>query len=64
MKIVITIFFVCSAILFFGTIKYLLELKRPGVYPPKQVLKKRAAALAGGGGFCLLIAAMLSFFLK
>ena len=25
------------------------HLKRPGVYPPKQILKKRAAALAGGG---------------
>jgi len=63
LKIVITIFFVFSAILFFGTIKYLLELKRNGVYPPKQVLKKRAAALAGGGGFCLLVAAMFSYFL-
>jgi hypothetical protein len=63
MKIVTSIFFICSAILFWGTIRYLLELKRPGVYPPKQVVKKRAAALAGGGGICLVAAVMLSYFL-
>jgi hypothetical protein len=63
MKIVITIFFVFSAILFWGTIRYLLELKRPGVYPPKQVIKKRAATLAGGGGICLLVATMFTYFL-
>jgi len=63
LKIVITIFFAFSAILFFGTIRYLLELKRPGVYPPKQVLKKRAAVLAGGGGISLLVAVMFSYFL-
>ncbi|MGZ4159911.1 MAG: hypothetical protein ACXVNF_03810 [Neobacillus sp.] len=63
MKIVITIFFVFSAILFWGTIRYLLELKRPGVYPPKQVIKKRAATLAVGGGICLLVATMFTYFL-
>ncbi|MFK9094713.1 hypothetical protein [Bacillus salipaludis] len=62
MKIVVVTFFILSAILFLGTCKYLIELKRPGVYPPKQVLKKRAAALAGAGGICLLVAFLLSTF--
>jgi hypothetical protein len=55
-------FFIFSAILLLGTFKYTLEINRPGVYPPKQVLKKRAAALAGGGGICFLVAVMLSNF--
>ncbi|WP_066068349.1 hypothetical protein [Neobacillus soli] len=63
MKSAAVLFFIFSAILLLGTFKYFLELKRPGVYPPKQVLKKRAAALAGGGGICLLVAVMLSYFL-
>jgi hypothetical protein len=63
MKSVAVMFFIFSAILLLGTFKYFLELKRPGVYPPKQVLRKRTVALAGGGGICLLVAAMFSYFL-
>ncbi|MFF2446261.1 hypothetical protein ACFVSW_04085 [Neobacillus sp. NPDC058068] len=63
MKSITVMFFILSVILFLGTCKYILDLKRPGVYPPKQVLKKRAAALAGGGGIFLLAAFMLSYFL-
>jgi len=62
MKIVAVTFFFISAILFLGAGKYLFDLKRPGVYPPKQVLKKRAAALAGAGGIALILAFMLSTF--
>ncbi|MEH7503242.1 hypothetical protein V7152_14730 [Neobacillus drentensis] len=63
MKIAAIIFFIFSAFLLLGAIKYFLELTRPGVYPPKQILKKRAAALAGGGGIFLLIAIMITYFL-
>lgn len=62
MKSVIVTFFILCAILFFGTFKYLVDLKKPGVYPPKRELRKRAAALAVGGGICLLLALMLSNF--
>ncbi|WP_312472423.1 hypothetical protein [Neobacillus sp.] len=62
MKSITVMFFILSATLFLGTCKYIFDLKRPGVYPPKQVLKKRVAALAGGGGICLLIAFILSYF--
>jgi hypothetical protein len=62
MKSVAVMLFILCAILFLGTIKYLGDLKRPGVYPPKQVIKKRAAVLAGTGGICLLIALVFSSF--
>jgi hypothetical protein len=61
MKTAAVIFFSLSALLLFGTLKYLVSLKRPGVYPPKQVLKKRAAGLAGFACICLLIALLLSY---
>jgi hypothetical protein len=61
MKTAAVIFFSLSALLLFGTLKYLVGLKRPGVYPPKQVLKKRAAGLAGFACICLLIALLLSY---
>jgi hypothetical protein len=63
MKLAAIIFIILSIILFFGAIKYFLKLTRPGVYPPKQVLKKRAVALAGGGGIFLLIAILITYFL-
>lgn len=40
MKSVTMILFLISFLLFLGTIRYLLAIKRPGVFPPKQVLKK------------------------
>ncbi|MCM3114363.1 hypothetical protein M3610_03515 [Neobacillus sp. MER 74] len=60
MKIAAIIFFIFSAILLLGAIKYLIELTRPGVYPPKQILRKKVAALCGGGGIFLLIAVLIS----
>lgn len=62
MKIIVIIFFIFSAILFMGAFKCFLDLTRPGVYPPKLMLKKRAAALIGGGGIFLLIAVIFSKF--
>jgi hypothetical protein len=62
MKSVTTIFFLISLMLFLGTLKNLLAVKRPGMYPPRQILKKRAAALAGGGGIFLIFALILSNF--
>jgi hypothetical protein len=63
MKIAVIIFVIFSAIFLLGAIKYLLDLTRPGVFPPKQILKKRVAALSGGGGIFLIIALLISKFL-
>lgn len=62
MKSVITILFLLCLLLFVGSIWNILALKRPGFYPPKQVLKKRASVLAGGGVLFLVLAIALSSF--
>ncbi|MEH7276957.1 hypothetical protein [Neobacillus vireti] len=60
MKSVITILFLLSLLLFASAIWNILSLKRPGFYPPKQVLKKRASSLAGGGALFLILSILLS----
>ncbi|MDF2787760.1 MAG: hypothetical protein K0S80_858 [Neobacillus sp.] len=62
MKAVTSVLFFLSILLFAGAIWNALALKRPGFYPPKQVLKKRAAALAGVGVIILLVSVILSIF--
>ncbi|WHY02022.1 hypothetical protein [Neobacillus sp. DY30] len=62
MKSLISVLFLLSISLFVGAIWNALALKRPGFYPPKQILKKRAAALAGGGIIILLVTIVLSSF--
>lgn len=62
MKSVISVLFLLSVLLFIGAIWNTLAVKRPGFYPPKQILKKRALALAGGGGVFLVAAFILSSF--
>jgi hypothetical protein len=64
MKAVTSVLFLLSILLFAGAIWNALGLKRPGFYPPKQVLKKRAAVLAGGGVIILLVSIILSSFLS
>lgn len=52
------ILFIVSTILFMATLYYGLAFLRPGVYPPKQVLKNRALA-AGSAGVILLVIGIL-----
>jgi hypothetical protein len=47
--------FLISVAFFVGAVLQLLTLKRPGMYPPKALLRKRAGTLAGGGAIFLLI---------
>ncbi|MED3623039.1 hypothetical protein [Neobacillus thermocopriae] len=61
MKSTALFFYVVSAIFLLGACKYLMDMARPGVFPPKQVIKQRAITLAGGGGICLLIAFIISY---
>ncbi|GAM15042.1 hypothetical protein SAMD00020551_3198 [Mesobacillus selenatarsenatis SF-1] len=47
--------FLISVAFFVGAVHHLLALKKPGMYPPKALLRKRAGTLAGGGAIFLLI---------
>ncbi|WP_462408911.1 hypothetical protein [Neobacillus sp. Marseille-QA0830] len=60
MKSAAILFFILSAVLFLGAGKQAVNLKRPGVYPPKQIIKKRTVTLFLGGAICFLIAFLLS----
>ncbi|MBU8880009.1 hypothetical protein BGM26_13585 [Bacillus sp. FJAT-29790] len=54
--------FTIGAILIAGGVHFMLAIKRPGVYPPKYILKKRAATLAAGGIVFLLIGVIMHSF--
>jgi hypothetical protein len=47
--------FLISVAFFAGAVHQLLALRKPGMYPPKALLRKRAGTLAGGGAIFLLI---------
>jgi hypothetical protein len=53
------ILLIVSTLLFMATIHYGLALLRPGVYPPKQILKSRALALGCAGGILLIIGILI-----
>ncbi|GAA2710572.1 hypothetical protein GCM10009865_33620 [Aeromicrobium ponti] len=54
--------FALSMVLFLGGIHFLLSIKKPGVYPPRYVLKKRAAALAAVGALLFLLGLIVGSF--
>jgi hypothetical protein len=56
------ILFFMSAILLIVTLRDVLAIMKPGVYPPKQVLKKRAFTLGCAGGFFLFVGAIIFYF--
>lgn len=49
------VLFGVSIVMFCGMFHYFLASKRPGVYPPRSVLKQRSAVLGLGGILFLLI---------
>ena len=55
MGIYTSIVFLVSIAFFVGAVHNLLALNKPGMYPPKALLRKRAGSLAGGGAIFLLI---------
>lgn len=62
MGIFISVVFFISFAFFAGAVHNLLALKKPGVYPPKVILRKRVVSLAGGGGVLLLLGFIFSIF--
>jgi hypothetical protein len=57
-----SLLFALCGVLFLGAVYYMLASKKPGVYPPKAILKKRAGALAGAGAVFFLLAFILTGF--
>jgi hypothetical protein len=55
--------FIISAILLTAALYFLLAFIKPGVYPPKKVLKSRALTLGCAGGFALFIGAVIFYFI-
>ncbi|MHC0036796.1 hypothetical protein [Pseudoneobacillus sp. C159] len=45
---ILQVMFGISLLLFIGMFHYFIASKRPGVYPPKHIMRKRAATLAFG----------------
>ena len=63
MVITAIILFFVSAICFLATIYFGLAVLRPGVFPPKQVLKSRALVSGCTGGISLIIGILIFNFL-
>lgn len=57
------ILFIISAILLMAACHYLLAFLKPGVYPPKQVLKGKALILGCAGAILLFIGSVVFYFL-
>lgn len=62
MKGLTFVFFTISAMSFLASFYFFISLKRPGFYPPKNLLKKRAAAMASGGVVFILLGLLFSLF--
>jgi len=56
------LFFFLSILSFLASIHFLVSIKKPGVYPPKYMLKRRSAAMATGGLIFFLIGCMIRLF--
>ncbi|KPL61525.1 hypothetical protein [Rossellomorea vietnamensis] len=54
-------FFALSTVLFLSMVYNFISIQRPGMYPPKNILKKRATILGAGGLITFLIGILLWF---
>ncbi|WP_394233253.1 hypothetical protein [Niallia oryzisoli] len=56
------LFFSLSILSFLASIYFVTSIKKPGVYPPKYILKRRSATMAAGGLLFFLIGCIISLF--
>jgi hypothetical protein len=56
------LFFVLSILSFSASIQFLVATKKPGVYPPKYILKRRSGTMAIGAVVFLFIGFLLNLF--
>lgn len=54
--------FALSAVLFFGMFHYLMSSRKPGIYPPKHLLRKRAGGMGVVGAAFFIIGIILYMF--
>ncbi|XXM73987.1 hypothetical protein ACQ0QQ_08905 [Lysinibacillus sphaericus] len=54
-------FFALSVVLFLSMVYNFIGIQRPGIYPPKNMLKRRAAMLGSGGVISFLIGILFWF---
>jgi hypothetical protein len=54
--------FILSGAFFIGMFKCMVNIHKPGIYPPKKRLKRRAGILAAGGGILLILGMIFSLF--
>lgn len=57
------ILLIMSAILIMTALHFGLEFLKPGVYPPKKVLKARALTFGSAGGILLFIGVVIIYLL-
>ncbi|RDU35297.1 hypothetical protein DRW41_18610 [Neobacillus piezotolerans] len=61
MKAAALLFFMAGAMFAVAALYHIGLYKRPGMYPPKQILKARAVALAAGAIIFLLFGVLIVF---
>ncbi len=59
-----TVVFFLGAILLIGTLYYIASFQRPGIYPPKKVLRQRALTLGVAGLIFIIIGVLIALFTK
>ncbi|MGR3763438.1 hypothetical protein [Rossellomorea sp. NS-SX7] len=54
-------FFALSGVLFLCMVYNFIKIQRPGMYPPKNMLKRRASIMGTGGVITFLIGVLFWF---
>ncbi|SEN12058.1 hypothetical protein SAMN05192533_10991 [Mesobacillus persicus] len=62
MQMITFVLYTCSLASFLAMFQNLFAMQRPGIYPPKKLLKKRAGFFATSGAVLLLFGVVLSLF--
>lgn len=64
MKGIMIFFIIVGVMSLVGMLYNIVAYQRPGIYPPKRVIKQRALALGGVGFALFLIGILLSLVVK
>lgn len=59
-----TIVFFLGVILLIGMLYYIASYRKPGIYPPKKILKQRAVTLGVAGIIFIIIGILINLSIK